>query len=80
MRYFSTRGGMPPQGFTDILLGGLAPDGGLVMPQQFPAIDAATLESWRTLSYADLAFEILRRYCDDIEPAVLQAMLRDTST
>jgi threonine synthase len=80
MRYLSTRGGMPLQGFTDILLGGLAPDGGLVVPEQFPVIDAATLEGWRTLPYADLAFEILRRYCDDIEPAVLQALLRDTYT
>ena len=80
MRYLSTRGGMPPQGFTDILLGGLAPDGGLVVPQQFPQIDAATLEQWRALPYADLAFEILSRYCDDIEPAVLRQLLRDTYT
>jgi threonine synthase len=80
MRYLSTRGGMPPQGFTDILLGGLAPDGGLVVPQQFPQIDAATLEQWRALPYADLAFEVLSRYCDDIEPAVLRQLLRDTYT
>ena len=71
---------MPPQGFTDILLGGLAPDGGLVVPEQFPRVEAAVLESWRSLSYADLAFEILKRYCDDIDPASLQAMLRDTYT
>ncbi len=59
MNYVSTRGGMPPRPFTEILLGGLAPDGGLVVPQRIPQIDAATLARWRGLPYADLAFEIL---------------------
>ena len=62
MRYFSTRGGMPAQRFSDILLGGLAPDGGLVVPERYPLIDAATLERWRALPYADLAFVLLRLY------------------
>ena len=66
MRYVSTRGGMAPQAFTDILLEGLAPDGGLAVPETIPQIDAATLESWRTLSYAELAFEILQRFITDI--------------
>ncbi|MBU4612178.1 threonine synthase [Achromobacter sp. GG226] len=66
MRYVSTRGGMAPQAFTDILLEGLAPDGGLAVPETIPQIDAATLESWRTLSYAELAFEILQCFITDI--------------
>jgi threonine synthase len=80
MRYLSTRGAMPPQRFTDILLGGLAPDGGLVVPERYPTIDAGTLESWRALPYADLAFALLRLYCDDIPEPDLRALLRRTYT
>ncbi|MFM1991899.1 MAG: ThrC [Pseudomonadota bacterium] len=80
MRYLSTRGGMPPQRFTDILLGGLAPDGGLVVPERYPNIDAATLEHWRTLPYADLAFVLLRLFCDDIPASDLHALVRRTYT
>jgi threonine synthase len=80
MRYFSTRGGMPAQRFSDILLGGLAPDGGLVVPERYPLIDAATLERWRALPYADLAFVLLRLYCDDIPDADLHGLVRRTYT
>src|SRR5690554_2323316 len=71
MKYQSTRGGMTPQPFSDILLEGLAPDGGLAVPVTLPTIDAQTLESWRGLSYADLATEILGRFIDDIPRADL---------
>src|SRR3546814_6711746 len=66
MKYLSTRGGMAPQSFSDILLEGLAPDGGLALPESFPQIDTETLESWRSLGYADLATEILGLFIDDI--------------
>lgn len=66
MQYISTRGGMAPQAFTDILLGGLAPDGGLVVPDRYPQIDTATLAAWRELSYPQLAFEIVSRFATDI--------------
>ncbi|GAB3243736.1 threonine synthase [Chitinimonas naiadis] len=66
MQYISTRGGMAPQSFSDILLGGLAPDGGLVVPDRYPQIDHATLEQWRTLSYPQLAYEIVSRFATDI--------------
>src|SRR5690606_33444775 len=66
MRYLSTRGGMTPQPFTDILLEGLAPDGGLAVPETIPHIDAATLAAWRDLSYPELATEVLRRFITDI--------------
>src|SRR5690606_29159239 len=74
MRYVSTRGGMAPQPFTDILLEGLAPDGGLAIPETLPQVDAATLQSWRSLSYADLAFEILRLFVTDIPQDDLRAL------
>lgn len=66
MKYQSTRGGMRPQSFSDILLEGLAPDGGLTMPVALPAVSAQTLESWRQLDYAALATEILGLFIDDI--------------
>ncbi len=71
---------MPPARFTEILLGGLAPDGGLVVPEHYPRVDAATLARWRSLPYADLAFEILRLYADDLPAAKLRAICRRTYT
>ena len=80
MNYLSTRGGMPPTPFTGVLLEGLAPDGGLAMPETYPQIDAATLERWRGLSYPDLAFEIVSLFVTDIPAPTLRALIRDTYT
>jgi len=80
MRYVSTRGGMAPRPFCDILLEGLAPDGGLVVPDHYPQIDAATLERWRPLGYADLAFEVIRLFVDDIAEGELRALIGKTYT
>ncbi len=80
MRYVSTRGGMPPRPFCEILLEGLAPDGGLIIPENFPKIGAAELAAWRALGYRALAFEILSRYIGDIAPADLRAILDRTYT
>ena len=66
MQYFSTRGGMAPQQYSEVLLEGLAPDGGLAVPAELPTVDAATLESWRSLSYAELATEVLGLFATDI--------------
>lgn len=66
MKYISTRGGMTPQSFSDILLEGLAPDGGLAIPEAYPQISAETLEKWRQLPYDQLAFEVLSLFIDDI--------------
>ena len=63
MRYVSTRGGAGPQRFTDILLEGLAPDGGLFVPERYPRADLA---AWRGLGYRQLAFEVLSLFADDI--------------
>jgi len=80
LKYVSTRGDATPRAFCDILLEGLAPDGGLYLPQRYPRVDAATFTRWRALSYADLAFEILSLYIDDIPGDDLRAMCRKTYT
>lgn len=80
MQYVSTRGQSPKQSFLQILLGGLAPDGGLYLPESYPQISEEKLESWRGLSYADLAFEILSLYSDDIPAEDLRALTRKTYT
>jgi threonine synthase len=74
MQYVSTRGGMPAQPFSDVLLEGLAPDGGLAVPQSLPSISTEQLESWRQLTYAELAAKVLGHFAPDIEPADLAAM------
>jgi len=80
MKYVSTRGGMPPTRFTDILLGGLAPDGGLAVPETYPKVGRAELAAWRKLGYRDLAFEILSRFIDDIPAADLRDIVDRTYT
>lgn len=80
MRYQSTRGNSPEQSFLEILLGGLAPDGGLYLPVEYPKVTPTQLDSWRGLSYADLAFEVLSLYCPDIPENDLRALLRKTYT
>ncbi len=80
MKYLSTRGDTTPRGFSDILLEGLAPDGGLYLPASYPRVDAATLARWRGLSYAELAYEILSLYIDDIPPADLKRLCEATYT
>ncbi|MCP2516184.1 MAG: threonine synthase [Achromobacter mucicolens] len=80
MKYISTRGGMAPLEFSDILLEGLAPDGGLAVPQTLPQVSAETLESWRGLSYADLAFEVLSLFATDIPSDDLRRLTRAAYT
>lgn len=72
MRYISTRGtaGDPGLGFCDILLEGLAPDGGLYVPTHYPSVDSGVLAGWRRLldtdGYAGLAHAVLQLFIDDI--------------
>jgi threonine synthase len=80
MRYLSTRGRAPAQSFSEILLGGLAPDGGLYLPDAYPQVSGAELDAWRKLSYADLALEILKKFATDIPEADLRALTRKTYT
>jgi threonine synthase len=80
MRYISTRGGGAPRRFSEILLDGLAPDGGLYMPESLPVIGPDTLRRWRGLTYADLAFEILSIFADDIQADDLARIVAATYT
>ena len=80
MLYQSTRGHASRQHFCDILLEGLAPDGGLYLPVSYPQVDDATLTRWRTLPYAGLAFEVLSLYIDDIPSPELKALCDKTYT
>ena len=80
MKYISTRGDDTPRSFSEILLEGLAPDGGLYLPERYPQVDDLTLTQWRKLSYAELAYEILSLYIDDIPAADLKALAAKTYT
>jgi threonine synthase len=75
MRYVSTRGQIEPVPFTDAVMMGLATDGGLLLPERIPAIDWATLESWRTLPYRELAFRVMAPFADDLPAAELQRLI-----
>ncbi len=80
MQYISTRGGMALQSFSEILLGGLAPDGGLTIPERIATVNAAELKHWRGLSYRELAFEVFEKFVDDIPPAVLNRLIDKSYT
>ncbi len=82
MQYQSTRAaaGSAVSAFSDILLGGLAPDGGLYLPLTYPQVSGAELDAWRRLSYADLAYEVLRKFATDIPDAELRALTHKTYT
>ena len=80
MKYISTRGKSPAIGFSEILLGGLAPDGGLYLPESYPQTTDADLTAMRGMSYADLAFAILSRFVDDIPAADLRDIIIKTYT
>jgi len=85
MQYVSTRAtsasaSRNQETFSSILLGGLAPDGGLFMPAEYPRVSGAELDAWRKLSYAELAYEILRKFATDIPDADLRALTSKTYT
>src|SRR3569833_1814333 len=80
MQYISTRGQAPAQSFSEILLGGLAPDGGLYLPERYPQVTGAELDAWRKLSYADLALQILKKFATDIPESDLAELTRKTYT
>lgn len=80
MKYISTRGNAPAKTFTEILLAGLAPDGGLYLPEQYPQVTRAELDAWRNLSYADLAFAVLSKFATDIPAADIKAIISKTYT
>jgi len=84
MLYLSTRGHLDRKHFCEILLEGLAPDGGLYLPERYPQLSDADLtrlrQVWQQKGYAALAFEILSLYIDDIPAADLKALCEKTYT
>ena len=87
MNYISTRGGaftsngsQGRAGFSDILLEGLAPDGGLAVPEVYPQVSPDELDAWRNLSYPELAFEVIRKFVTDIPLADLRGIVMKTYT
>jgi threonine synthase len=80
MHYISTRGHPERKKFCQILLEGLAPDGGLYVPEAYPQVDSATLSRWSGLSYPELAVEILSLFIPDIPRADLKAICEKTYT
>jgi len=78
MKYISTRGQSPALSFSEILLGGLAPDGGLYLPETYPQFSDADLTAMRGMNYCNLAFAILSRLIDDIPAADLKVIIDKT--
>lgn len=77
MQYVSTRGGGKPLSFSEAVMEGLAPDGGLYVPESFPNIDDK-LDAWRALSYPELCFEFMRLFADDIPESDLRRIAHDS--
>lgn len=78
MRYVSTRGQSPAVGFTDAVLGGLAPDGGLYVPETWPTFTKAELAAFAGRPYAEVAAAVLGRFAgDEVEPAELLRMCEE---
>jgi len=77
MKYISTRGQMAPLGFQDAVMTGLAPDGGLLLPETLPNVEDR-LEAWATLSYPELAFEVIRLFATDIPDDALRQLVNNS--
>ncbi len=79
MKYISTRGKAPALNFEDVLLTGLAPDGGLYVPETLPTYSPEQIAAWADLSYAELAFEIVKPFVDGAIPDEdLRAIVNDS--
>ena len=79
MRYISTRGQAPSLSFEDVLLTGLASDGGLYVPETLPQFSPQEIASWSKLNYADLAHKILLPFVEeDISSSELKLMVDET--
>ena len=79
INYISTRGGGAPQSFTDVLLQGLAPDGGLFIPKSWPQLNPDQLKHLAGVPYADVAQAVIEPFVgDDLSPANLRSILQAT--
>ena len=80
MKYISTRGKSPELNFCDVLLGGLAPDGGLYLPKNYPRFTKNDLNLMRSMSYQNLAFSIFEKFINDIPTNDLREIINKTYT
>ena len=78
MKYISTRGCSPKLAFSEVLLGGLAPDGGLYLPEYYPKFTNDELNKMRGMTYQDLAFYIFEKFIDDIPSNDLKEIVNKT--
>lgn len=79
MKYISTRGRAPKLEFEDVLLTGLASDGGLYVPEELPTFSAEEIAGWRELPYPKLAFHIIKPFVGGaVDDDTLQQMLDET--
>lgn len=79
MRYISTRGQSPALAFEDVMLTGLAPDGGLYVPETLPRFSAGQMRAWSKLGYAELAATIMQPFVEGfLDAAELRRITRDT--
>src|SRR5471032_2063365 len=78
MRYVSTRGEAPQHNFVEVMLAGLARDGGLYVPESWPTLDAKTIAGFAGRPYAEVAIEVIRPFVgDSIPEADLARMARE---
>src|SRR5690554_948959 len=79
MKYISTRGQAPALSFEQVVLTGLAPDGGLYVPETLPEFSQQEIASWAGLSYQELAFNIMSPFVDGAVPdADLKNIIADS--
>ncbi len=77
--YISTRGDAPALGFSDAMLAGLARDGGLYVPREWPHFSADDIRAMRGLSYSEIAFRVLSPFVgDEIAPATLRRIIEES--
>lgn len=80
MKFISTRGQTPALGFSDAVATGLAPDGGLFLPESLPDLSRDLARFERCTSYAELCFEFMRIFATDLPAETLRALVRDSYT
>jgi len=75
MKYQSTRGQVKGLSFKDAVMMGLADDGGLLVPETLPLFTKSDLQRMASMNYQELAFEVISRFVDDIEPSTLRELI-----
>ena len=80
MQYVSTRGGVPAASYSEIVLQGLARDGGLFVPRVYPQVSKETLKNWRGLSYAQLATAVTSLFAKDMQRSDIARLCETTYT